>query len=168
MDEQSKAALDLLVQNGYLEIVKEKYRATKKLNAVPPIVTVNTSLGPLSYDGNWEDFYTRFIMDCKVPKKGESGDGTLYDLNKYSEDAMKRFRDMVTKEGIKYDLLMSVVQTYYKTGSNRYKKTISNYILEGLWRMDYEVMKNQTTEQQQQHINEQLNSAQPFTRDRIG
>ena len=167
MDEQSKAALDLLVQNGYLETVKGKYRPTKKLNEVPETVVAATSLGPLTFNGNWEDFYTNFIVQCKIPKKGEAGDGSLYDLNKYSEDAMKRFKEMMTKEGIKYDVLMRVVQTYYK-GSTRYKKTISNYITEGHWRMDYLTVKDQTEQQQQQTLNEQLNSAKPFTRDRIG
>jgi hypothetical protein len=168
MDEQSKAALDLLVQNGYLEIVKEKYRATKKLNAVPVTVAVNTSLGVLSFPGTWEEFYTKFIVDCKIPRNSENGQGGIYPINQYSEDGMKRFREMLTVEGIKYDLLMGIIQTYYRTGANRYKKTIGNYITEGHWRMDYSAMKGQTTEQQQQHINEQLNSAQPFTRDRIG
>ena len=167
MDEQSKAALDLLVQNGYLETVKGKYRPTKKLNAVPEMVTATTSLGPLTFGGSWEDFYTAFILQCNIPKKGEAGDGSLYDLNKYSEEAMKRFKEMITKEGIKYDVLMRVVQTYYK-GSTRYKKTISNYITEGHWRMDYLTVKDQTEQQQQQTLNEQLNSAKPFTRDRIG
>jgi|ERR1044072_1584681 hypothetical protein len=161
MDEQSRAALVLLVQNGYLEVVKGKYRPTKKLNdplGVPVIGTVQLD--------SWQDVYTKFITACNIPKKGESGSGDLYDLNKYTDDAMKHFRDLM-KAGINYDLMVKVTTAYYK-GSTRYKKKIGNYITEGLWRMDYELMKNQTEQQQQQHLNEQLNSAQPFTRDRIG
>lgn len=161
MDAQCKAALDLLVQNGYLEPVKGKYRPTKKLNEVPEEVY----LGPVKFN-KWEDAYVWFIGECKIPKKGESGTGDLYDLNKYTEDAMQHFRDLI-KSGIKCDVLIKVTKGYY-TGSTRFKKKIGNYITEGHWRMDYETMKNQTEQQQQQHINEQLNSAKPFTRDRIG
>lgn len=168
MDEQSKAALDLLVQNGYLEVVKGKYRASKKLNVVPETVIANTSLGPLVFDGNWEGLYTKFIMECKLPKQSENGNGDTYEVNKYSEEAMRRFKEMVTKEGIKYDLLVLVTQNYYKTGSNRYKKKIGNYITEGLWRMDYETLKGQTVEQQQQTLQKQADESKPFTRDRIG
>ena len=167
MDEQCKAALDLLVQNGYLEVVKGKYRPTKKLNTVSETVVAHTSLGPLSFEGSWEDFYTKFIVDCKIPRKGESADGTLYDLNKYSEEAMKRFKEMVTRDGIKYDVLMRVVQAYYK-GGTRCKKNISNYIIEGFWRMDYMALKDQSTEQQQQTLQKQVDESKPFTRDRIG
>lgn len=168
MDEQSKAALDLLVQNGYLEIVKGKYRPTKKLNTVPEMVTAMTSLGPLAFEGSWEDMYTRFIVECKVPKRGENGYGDPYDLNKYSEDAMKRFKEMLTRDQVKYDLLVRVTQAYYSTGSLRYKKKIGNYITEGLWRMDYETMKDKPLEDQQKHLNQQINESKPFTRDRIG
>lgn len=165
MDEQSKAALDLLVQNGYLEIVKEKYRPTKKLNSVTALEKIYLDDGTV-FEGDYSELYLDFIKTCKIPRQGEAGDGAMYDLNKYTEDAAKHFRDMM-KSGIKYGVLVKVTTVYYK-GSSRYKKKIGNYIMEGHWRMDYETMKNQTEQQQQQHLNEQLNSAKPFTRDRIG
>jgi hypothetical protein len=167
MDDKSQAALDLLVQNGYLEIVGGKYRATKKLNSKETLLDgAVMGIDGKTFSGSWEDIYTKFITDCKIPRLGESGTGDMYELNKYSTDAMKHFRDLL-KTGIQYALMVKVTTAYYK-GSNRYKKKIGNYITEGLWRMDYETMKNQTETQQQQHLNEQLNSAQPFTRDRIG
>lgn len=168
MDESSKAALDLLVQNGYLEVVKGKYRPTKKLNeevsSIPMLAGI-TTIGIATM--SWENLYVKFIQDASIPRKGESGSGDLYDLNKYSADAMKVFRKMLERDGIKYDLLVKVTSTYYKSGS-RYKKTISNYITEGLWRMDYMTLKDQSTEQQQQTLNKQIDESKPFTRDRIG
>lgn len=166
MDEQSKAALELLVQNGYIEAVKGKYRCTAKLNnVIAPMGIVNYPLENVTE--NWESLYVKFIMDAQVPKRGESTDGTLYDMNKYGAEAMKRFKQMLTKDGIKYDLLVKVTQAYYK-GPGRYKKNISNFITEGIWRMDYEMLKGQTTEQQQQTLNKQIDESKPFTRDRIG
>lgn len=165
MDEQSKAALDLLVQNGYLEIVKEKYRPTKKLNAVPAVDKIYLDDGTV-FDGDYGMLYMDFIKACKIPRQGEAGDGSLYDLNKYTEDAAKHFRDLM-KSGIKYSVLVKIATTYYR-GSTRYKKKIGNYITEGHWRLDYITINNQTEQQQQQHLNEQFNSTKPFTRDRIG
>lgn len=164
MDEQSKAALDLLVQNGYLEIVKGKYRVSAKLNVIPTGKETSQKLT----DMDWEGRYILFITECKVPNQGESGTGDVYPLNKYSTEGMKAFRKMLEHDGIKYDILVRVTQSYYKIGTNRYKKKIGNYITEGLWRMDYEVIKDQTVEQQQQTIQQQLNESKPFTRDRIG
>jgi hypothetical protein len=166
MDEQSKAALELLVQNGYLEIVKEKYRATAKLNKVEvESLQIQTLVGIATM--SWEDLYVKFIQDCTIPKWGESGNGDLYELNKYSADAMKVFRKMIEKDGIKYDLLVKVTIAYYKSG-NRFRKKIGNYITEGLWRLDYMTLKDQPLEKQQQTLNNQINDAKPFTRDRIG
>lgn len=166
MDEKSKAALDLLVQNGYLEIVKGKYRPTVKLNE-PVVKSLVNVLNQVAVE-SWEDMYVKFIRECNIPKQGETGEGDNYALNKYSVDAMKAFRKMIERDGIKYDILVIVTQAYYKAGTIRYKKTISNFIMEGIWRMDYEIMKTQTTEQQQQTIQQQLNESKPFTRDRIG
>lgn len=166
MDEQSKAALDLLVQNGYLEAVKGKYRATKKLNDQKSVeFPVTTATGTILY-GTWEEIYTRFIMECKIPKKAESGTGDEYDLNKYSEDGMKAFRDLI-KLGFQYDLLVKVTTAYYHNGT-RYKKKIGNFITQGLWRMEYQVLKEQTTEEQQQTLQKLADESKPFTRDRIG
>jgi hypothetical protein len=166
MDEQSKAALDLLVQNDYLEIVKGKYRPTKKLNEIPVVEAILVGIDGETLQGSWTEIYTKFIMDCKIPRYGETGDGTLYDLNKYTEDGMKHFRDLI-RSGIKYSLLVKVTIVYYQ-GSPRYKKKIGNYITEGHWRLDYDVMKNQSVEQQIETIKQQIDAAKPFTRDRIG
>jgi hypothetical protein len=166
MDEQCKAALDLLVQNGYLEVVKGKYRPTKTLNEVPVKETILLGEG-IPFEGNWEDLYLKFIMDCNIPKQGEAVDGSLYPLNKYSEDAMKHFRDLM-KRGFIYSILVMVTKTYYRTGGLRCKKNITNYITEGHWRLDYESLRGKSTEQQQQTLQKQVDESKPFTRDRIG
>jgi hypothetical protein len=166
MDEQCKAALELLVQNGYLETVKGKYRPTKKLNEVTAVEVIYLDNGTV-FNGGWENLYSSFILACQVPKKGEAGDGGLYDLNKYSEDAMKHFRDLL-KSGIRYSVLVQVTRAYYKTGNLRFKKTIGNYITQGHWRLDYDIVKDQTPEQQQQTLQKQEDESKPFTRDRIG
>lgn len=169
MDEQSKAALELLVRNGYLESVKGKYRCTAKLNQVKgPDVFLQTSLGVIRIAGtDWQDMFVKFIIEAQVPRRAESSDGGVYDLNKYSADAMKHFKELMTRDGIRYDLLVKVTQAYYK-GPGRYKKTISNYILEGIWRMDYLTLIDQSAEQQQQTLQKQMDDPTTFTRDRIG
>lgn len=161
MDEQCRAALDLLVQNGYLEIVKGKYRATARLN--DEIAGKPTRLT----EQDWADQYINFITACRIPTKGESGTGDLYDLNKYTTEGMKRFRQMVETEQVNTVLLIKVTHAYYN-GSIRYKKKIGNYITENLWRMDYELLKKQTPDQQQQTLQKQADESKPFTRDRIG
>lgn len=160
MDEQCKAALELLVQNGYLESVKGKYRCTAKLNdTVAGIVRLT--------DEDWENKYLDFIKQCKIPRQGESVNGDMYNLNQYTADAMKRFRQMIEKERIDVEILTKVTRTYY-SGSIRCKKKIGNYITENLWRMDYLTIKDQNPEQQQQTLQKQLNDSTTFTRDRIG
>lgn len=171
MDEHSKAALDLLVQNGYLEVVKGKYRPTVKLNE-QKVEEKKLIAGHLFLDGvqgaaTWEDLYIKFIRESGVPKKSENGQGDLYDTNKYNTEAMKVFRKMIERDGIKYDLLVKVAQAYYRSGG-RYKKTITNYISEGIWRLDYLALKGQTTEQQKETLQKQVDESKPFTRDRIG
>lgn len=166
MDEQCKAALDLLVQHGYLEAVKGKYRPTKKLNDHKAAEALIVLEDGSTFLGSWGDLYLKFIADAQVPRLGEAGDGNMYDLNKYTEDGMKHFRDLI-RSGIKYQLLAKVTRAYYAQGI-RYKKKVGNYITEGHWRMDYELLKGQTDTQQQQTIQKQIDAAKPFTRDRIG
>lgn len=171
MDDQCKAALELLVQNGYLEAVKGKYRATAKLNdalkepVIECMVVINGDNDV--FQGKWQDLYVKFITDCKVPSKGENSEGDLYDLNKYTEDAMKHFRDLI-RSGIQYPLLVQVTTAYYQTGTNRYKKKVGNYITEGHWRMDYLTLKDQDPKQRLQTLKQETDAAKPFTRDRIG
>ncbi len=161
MDERSKAALELLVQGGYLEPVKGKYRCTAKLNDEV------AGKAPRLTQEDWEARYISFIEQCNIPRKGESGDGTMYNLNQYTADGMKRFRQMLEKEQVNLDLLIMVTKAYY-TGSIRYKKKIGNYITENLWRMDYESLKNVDQKQQAQTLQKQMNDTETFTRDRIG
>ena len=138
-----------LLENGYMMVVKGKYVVTAKFNKEmtgqevglikinnQPIVMENpppTAL--ITAPADWPMKFMRFITEAEVPKKGSGRDGS-YDLNQYSEPAMKAFRKMLEKEGINYDVLVKSTMLYYKT-HNSFQKTISNYIADGHWRTDY-------------------------------
>lgn len=165
MDEQLKKALDLLVQHGYLETVKGKLRVSAKLNDA--VSFANSNL-PFADSTNWESAYIKYIADAQVPRRSQTTDGNVYDLNKYSVDGMKRFRQMIEKERIDYDLLVKVTKAYYKSPGT-YKKKIGNYITEDLWRTDYMVLKQCTTSSEQsEHLKNLQDDPQTFARDRIG
>ena len=60
---------------------------------------VSDQTGMMKLTGNstdWPIVYLEFIKAAEVPQRGEGKDGG-YDLNKYSEPAMKAFRKMIEK-----------------------------------------------------------------------
>lgn len=120
---------DILVFSNkfYAEIKREK-KTIISARQVDPIILPS----PVVQD--WKMYFIKFIQIC-VPTKCEGARGEMYDTNKFSEDAAKEFRKMIDKEGINYELLVESTKLYYKSG--RFRKKISNYIVDGDWRSDY-------------------------------
>lgn len=116
---------------------------------------------------DWTQAYLNFILEAEVPQRGEGKDGS-YDLNKYSEPAMKVFRKMIEKEGIIYGILVKSTMLYYKT-HKRYAVTIGNYIEKGNWRSDYNALQSAAeTGNIAEHIQTEISNDEEFSRFKLG
>lgn len=112
---------------------------------------------------DWKTAFVHFIITCKVPVRIQTNTG-WYDCNKYSEEAMKRFKDMIGKEGVNLELLILSTTLYYKSG-NSFKKKISNYILDGDWMTDYMTLQAKAEEGGtaiKDHIKEEIKTNEAF------
>ena len=116
---------------------------------------------------DWTEVYLRFIQEAEVPQRGE-GNGSGYDLNKYSEPAMKIFRKLIEKEKIQYAVLVKSTMLYYKTHT-RFPVAIGRYIEDGLWRMDYLSLLNAAKEGSiEEHIKQEIDGTTDFSRFKLG
>lgn len=170
MDEKIKEALQLLVDHGYMEMVGQKYRLTTKLNGEQGIQTIDGLPILPKKKEDWERLYINFIMAADIPRYSESTDGTFYEINKYSEDGLKKFKELALS-GIDLTVLMQSTKLYYKRGRNKLKLKIGNYIANGEWRNDYFQLvgaAKQGETELKNHVNQELNGPETFTRDQIG
>lgn len=138
-----------LVEKGYVLASKDKgYTLSKKFQADVKAMKASSEHGlsvvsksvSTTTELDWGNLFINFIKDAEVPAKLPDNKGGWYAGNKYSEDAMKKFKQIIGT-GIDYNLLVRSTQLYYKS-ANTYKKIISNYILDGDWRTDYFTMKD--------------------------
>lgn len=139
-----------LLENGYMMVIKGKYVVTAKfnkeitgqeiglikINNLPVVMETPPPAALITVPTDWPMKFMRFISEAQVPKKGSSAGGQEYDINQYSEPAMKVFRKMLEKEGIKYEVLVKSTMLYYKVHQT-FQRTIGNYIADGYWRTDY-------------------------------
>jgi hypothetical protein len=136
-----------LLDNGYMAIIKGKYIVTSKFNkeitGLDRGLTLATGNVPLVKEPDlkktvsWQEMYTRFIIEAKVPARILNPRGDYYQANSYSEGGLKAFRKALEKEEVKYDLLVESTQLYY-TGSIGLKVAIGRYMEEGMWRTQYQ------------------------------
>jgi hypothetical protein len=167
-----------LLDNGYMSIVRKKYCVTAKFNkeiakvdqgivhvsGIPLVRDIVHSAKDLSKI-EWRNQYIAFIKEAQVPAKCEGSNGEMYDCNKFSESAMKSFKEIILKEQIDLRVLTAVTKLYYaKPG--KYKLKIGSYIETGAWRSDYAAMIDVAAENGiegiQNHIKTQLNDGKPF------
>ena len=142
-----KLHLEWLESSGVIELTPEGFRFTgegqqecKKLGYyVEPNVPVLSKHLPTTHQ-EWEDLFSDFIIEAKVPMRLEDGKGGVYASNKFSLAAVKVFKAALSS-GIQYELLVKSTMLYYKS-SLKYKKTIGNYISNGDWKTDYEALKS--------------------------
>lgn len=115
---------------------------------------------------DWDQFYIQFIREAEVPVRGESKSGS-YDINKFSNDGAKFFRKII-ESGIKYSILVKSTLLYYKT-RNQYQVTINNYIVNGLWRSDYDALLSSGEDGTiEQHIQKTIDDGKGFSRFKRG
>lgn len=169
-----------MMQNGYILQVKGKFRLTAKfnkeiLNREEGVVLLNQTPVVMEHalpaqiqSIDWPKQYMQFIVEAQVPARGKGGNGPGYDLNKYSEPAMKMFRRIIEKEKVQYPVLVKSTMLYYKTHKD-YPLTISRYISEGFWRSDYEALL-QSAEQGTvaEHIQQEISHGTEFNRFKPG
>ena len=182
-------AVQWLMDNNYLIAIKGKYRVTAKFNkevtgqevgvmkygttimvqetapSLSPALTGSGSLHLSTTD--WSQAYLNFIKEAEVPAKGMGNGGIPYDLNKYSEPAMKAFRKII-ESGVMYPVLVKSTMLYYRTHrSFAYKLT--RYIEEGFWRSDYEALLTSAEDGTiVNHIQKEIDDNTEFNKFKIG
>jgi hypothetical protein len=141
---------DWMVKEGYFLIHKGKYLPTMKFNQEVRGVTEGITklpnrkiavkevgrAAPGITPTEWRDTFMKFLADCKIPRYGRAGNGQMYELNKFSEKAFLRFRQMIEVEGIELERLQAITAEYY-ADNRTVKQNVSNYLLEGTWRTRY-------------------------------
>jgi hypothetical protein len=171
-----KETVHSLLENGYMMIVKGKYVVTAKFNKEMTgkevgLIKLNNEPVVQEYEPliiatpiDWPMRFMNFIVEAQVPTMGSGKDGT-YDINKYSEPAMKAFKRMLEKDKVNYQLLVKSTMLYYKT-HKQFQKTISNYIADGLWRTDYYALASAAAEGKeaiQSHIQKSIADGSEFS-----
>ena len=133
-----------------------------------PLTLSLTTSGMENLQGlDWPKAYLTFIKDAQVPERGNGGTSG-YDLNKYSEPAMKVFRRMLERERVQYSVLVKSTMLYYKT-RKQYQVTIGRYIEEGLWRSDYEALLSSAADGSiTEHIQKQIDDNEETSRFKMG
>lgn len=103
--------------------------------------------------------YMKFIIECKVPRKIVTSNGTAYSANQYSEKGVKAFGKVLRRVAsgeIDMALLVHSTTLYYKS-STGYKLKIGNYIGDGAWETDYrELVERLGNGTVVEHIKEEL------------
>jgi hypothetical protein len=146
MVESLKDAVQFMLDNGYLAVIRGKYVVTAKFNKE----VTGVYQGAVLLKGNipavvepkvpktvhWRDQYIAFVNEVKIPPYGHNSRGERYQMNAFSEDGVKAYRNAIEKEDILHPLLVEATQMYYH-GSVAMKVGIGKFMSEGMWRTFY-------------------------------
>ena len=148
-----KQAIEALIAHGYAIIHKDNLSLTDKvleldmkaIEAKPPPYTKSlTVLDPITKSviptPGQQSQLVAFIMECQIPQKIHSADGSSYWANKYSKEAEKELQKLLN-QGYQYDILVAATKLYYKSGD--FCEAISNYLVRGTWLTHYLEMEKQ-------------------------
>jgi DNA-binding LacI/PurR family transcriptional regulator len=124
-----KAEYDVIVK-----IAKELKQQMIKKGWKEPDTNIQEKTGQVT-NVDSKTAYIQFIKDAGIPPRAQSGVGTTYEINQYSEEGKKAFEKLM-KENIDYQILVQSTNLYYK--SPVYKQKIGNYIAQGTWRTHYD------------------------------
>jgi hypothetical protein len=135
-----------LRDNGYLLVTKGRYSLSSKFARDKEVAEGHTSK-KLDVSNAWDSRYLQFIKDAEVPAKIETSRGEYFVGNGYTEPAMEVFKQAITSGRVEYDILVKSTKLYYRSGA-KWKKKVSNYLVDGDWYSDYinlvSAMKHQT------------------------
>ena len=102
-----------------------------------------------------ENIYIGFINDLKLPKRIEI-DGKSYQINSYNEKAAKKFINILFLQKYNLSLFFLATKLYYNNCTT-YKKTLTNYILEGIYISEYnELVKKKEEGQLEEYVKSEL------------
>lgn len=144
MDLTLNQVVEWMKEQGYITIIKGKHKLTGKLDReYIPVSTLTTVKRELAVSSSQavltpREIYMQYIKAADVPSRCPTA---KYWLNRYSNEASTEFHRILTKENINLQILVASTKLYY-IQTKEYAKTISNYIVEGVWRSGYEDMMN--------------------------
>ena len=120
----------LVARDGTDFIFTNKYKRLltgqqKPLEKEPEKKAVTELLSP-------DELLKKFIKDAEIPYRVPSpgNPNRQYTITARSKEAVKKFYDIMLNKRLNYENMVAGTKHYYKFTS--YKKTLSNFILEGL------------------------------------
>lgn len=131
-------AVNYLLENGYLAMINGEITFTGKFkrefNPVPA-KKLEEIFPDTNTAGTREEIWRKFIKDAEIPHKATATNGKQYTIRQYSPGIANKLMQII-KEVDDYNVLVESTKLYYK--SNSYKKILSNYIDQQIWRDEYE------------------------------
>lgn len=111
-----------------------KTTATATATVAQKIVAINT-------EEHRKEVWNKFVEDTDIPWRVQNSSGGVYTVRQYSKLAAKKLVSIINDEAIDYQRLVDSTKHYYKTVT--FKKLLSNYINEDIWKDEYEQYKKQ-------------------------
>jgi hypothetical protein len=132
-------AVDFLLDNGYLAVTTDSKivitnKFTREFRPVPRArleQVIPNSPQIISREQIWK----KFIDDADIPYKATGTDGRQYTIRQYSSGIADKLIRII-KSVDSYEILVKSTKQYYQ--SNSFKKILSNYIDQNIWRDEYE------------------------------
>jgi hypothetical protein len=131
-------AVNYLLENGYLAMINGEITITGKFkrefNPVP-LEKLEKIFPDTTKAGTREEVWRKFIADAEIPYKATATNGKQYTIRQYSPGIANKLMQIIKEVG-DYNVLVESTKLYYKT--NGYKKILSNYIDQKIWKDEYE------------------------------
>jgi len=130
-------ALDFLLDNGYLAIVKRKVVVTNKMTreiSQIPLKELEGKQQEMAIAPN-KDIWDKFMKDADVPHKVIATDGKAYTVKQFSPQILQKLISII-QQVKDYHILTESTKLYYR--SNAYKLTFKNYLEREVWKNEYE------------------------------
>lgn len=137
-----------LLDNEYGIMVGGKFVITQKFNSelggwtndAPPVPFVREAVAieepVVTMLTDKKLLWNRFIEDAEVPWRVKAPDGGIYTVRQYSASAVNNLVKIINDPSVNYQRLVESTKEYYKTVT--YKKLLSNYLNDGIWKSAYD------------------------------
>lgn len=84
----------------------------------------------------YEQLMRKFIEGCGIPNRIQTSDGTSYNVNRYSDKALKVFIQIMHDDEIDKNLFGLATKLYYAR-KGAYVQTLTNYLIDRTWEGEY-------------------------------